>query len=185
MILVLLYLIFHKELSAGQFFAFLMYAMFLFNPLQELGKVLQTAREAEVSLSRLDAIVAKPFERQPNNPKGIEHISRISFRDVGFIYPDKKDGIQHLSFEVRSGETITFVDPSGSGKSTLIKLLVRLYSPSQGTVCYDEVSSREIHKDDICQRIGIVTQDTQLFSGMIRDNLLLCGLMPQTKNVCQ
>jgi ATP-binding cassette subfamily B protein len=172
MILVLLYLIFHKEVSAGQFFAFLMYAMFLFNPLQELGKVLQTAREAQVSLSRLDTIVAKPFEKQPDNPKGIEHIRCISFQDVGFVYPDKKEGIQHVSFVVRSGETIAFVGPSGSGKSTVIKLLVRLYSPSEGTICYDEVSSREIHKDDIRQRIGIVTQDTQLFSGTIRDNLL-------------
>lgn len=172
MMVVLLILIYHNELSAGQFFTFLLYSMFLFNPLQELSKVLQSGREAQVSLNQLGDIIGKPFEKKPENPTGIEKITCLEFKDVGFAYQDKDNGISNISFEAKSGQTVAFVGPSGSGKSTIIKLIVRLYSATQGTVTYNSTKATDMNKDDIRKRIGIVTQDTHLFSGTIKDNLL-------------
>jgi ATP-binding cassette subfamily B protein len=172
MIIVLLYLIYNNQVSAGEFFTFLLYSMFLFNPFQDLGKVLQAGREAGVSLERLKTIISKPFEHVPDNPKPVEKITRIRFEDVVFEYENHKGGVKNISFEVKSGESIAFVGPSGSGKSTIIKLLVRLYSPSGGSIYYNTNTSKDLNKDDIRKKVGIVTQDTQLFSGTIRDNLL-------------
>ncbi|HZF99888.1 MAG TPA: ATP-binding cassette domain-containing protein, partial [Chitinophagales bacterium] len=80
--------------------------------------------------------------------------------------------VQDISFSVSRGETVAFVGPSGSGKSTLIKLLVGLYNPANGDVAYDGIDSRAINLDELRKQIGFVTQETQLFAGTIRENLL-------------
>ena len=172
MIVVLLYLIFDRELSAGEYFTFLLYSMFLFNPLQEMSKVLQTGREAQVSLNKLNKIFDKPHERKPEKPTGLDKITCIEFNKVNFEYQDKKNSIKNISFEVKSGETIAFVGPSGSGKSTIIKLIARLYSASKGKIFYNSVLAKDVTKDDLRKKMSIVTQDTHLFSGTIKDNLL-------------
>jgi ATP-binding cassette subfamily B protein len=77
-----------------------------------------------------------------------------------------------ISFEVQRGETIAFVGPSGAGKSTLVKLLVGLYATPTGTILYNDIDSNSIDKDELQQQLGFVTQDTQLFAGTIRENLL-------------
>jgi ATP-binding cassette subfamily B protein len=77
-----------------------------------------------------------------------------------------------VSFNVRNGETIAFVGPSGSGKTTLIKLLVGLYNPLDGHILYNDIDSHHIEKDKLREQIGLVSQDTQLFSGTLRENLL-------------
>ena len=80
--------------------------------------------------------------------------------------------LDDISFDVKKGETIAFVGPSGSGKSTLVKLLVGLYRPQQGDIYYNGISSNDIDFDELRGQIGFVTQDTQLFAGTIRENLL-------------
>lgn len=77
-----------------------------------------------------------------------------------------------ISFDVKKGETIAFVGPSGAGKSTLVKLLVGLYRPQEGTIYYNGVDGNEMNFDEVRNQIGFVTQDTQLFAGTIRENLL-------------
>jgi ATP-binding cassette subfamily B protein len=80
--------------------------------------------------------------------------------------------VNDISFSVRRGETIAFVGPSGAGKTTLVKLLVGLYMPGSGRILYNSTPSDDIDLDGLRERIGFVTQDTQLFSGTIRENLL-------------
>jgi ATP-binding cassette subfamily B protein len=80
--------------------------------------------------------------------------------------------LHNISFKLRQGETIAFVGPSGSGKTTLVKLLVGLYTPQEGKILFNEVSSAHLDMDSLREEIGFVTQDTQLFSGTIRENLL-------------
>jgi ATP-binding cassette subfamily B protein len=77
-----------------------------------------------------------------------------------------------VSFELRRGKTVAFVGPSGAGKTTLLKLLVGLYAPECGTVLYNGIESTSIDQEELRKQIGFVTQDTQLFSGSIRENLL-------------
>ena len=173
MMLVLLFLIYNKELSPGQFFTFLLYSLFLFNPLLEIGNVIQAWREAQVSLEQLEGITSKPLEKKPESPTEMEKINKLTYENVGFEYNGSSKGsVKNISLEVASGETIAFVGPSGSGKSTLIKLLAGLYVPTEGKIMYNSINLSELELDNLRRKIGMVTQETQLFSGTIRDNLL-------------
>jgi len=172
MVVVLLILIFENTISAGQYFSFLFYSFFLFGPLQELGNVILSWREAEVSLGNFKNILNTPIDKKPENPKKLEKIKSLEFSDLSFRHlTGKTNALNEISFNVKDGETIAFVGPSGSGKTTLVKLLVGLYQPVVGEVLYNDISSKEIDLDQLREKIGFVTQDTQLFSGTIRENL--------------
>ncbi len=173
MVLVLLVLIFDNEISAGKYFTFLFYSFFLFNPLQELGSVIIAYREAEVSLANFQRILSIPIERKPPNPTHIQSIDKLTFDHVSFKHQTAKtSALNNISFETEKGETVAFVGPSGSGKTTLVKLLVGLYQPGEGSILYNQTNSLDVDLDALREKIGFVTQDTQLFSGTIRENLL-------------
>jgi len=173
MVVVLLLLIFKQTISPGQYFSFLFYSFFLFNPLQELGNVILSWREAEVSLGNFRGILSTPIDKKPEKPVLLEKVNTLTFRDVTFKHlTANRNALNHISFETNTGETIAFVGPSGSGKTTLVKLLVGLYQPLDGDVLYNNILSRDIDLDQLREKIGFVTQDTQLFSGTIRENLL-------------
>lgn len=172
MVVVLLMLIFDKEISPGQYFSFLLYAFFLFGPLQEFGHMALTWREAQISLGNFKRIMSKPIERVPDEPAELHKIEHIEFRNVHFQYKHaNRHALNGISFHAENKETVAFVGPSGSGKTTLIKLLVGLYKPLEGDVYFNQISSEDIHMNELRRKIGFVTQDTQLFSGNIRDNL--------------
>ncbi len=170
---IMLFLIFQREISVGQMFSLMFYSFFIFGPLQELGNVINTYREAEVSLANFEKIMNTPREPKPANPVRIEKVNALEFKGVSFQHQTSKSkAIHDINFEVKAGETIAFVGPSGSGKTTLVKLLVGLYQPKEGEIFYNTVSGNKIDLDLLRERIGFVTQDTQLFAGTIRENLL-------------
>ncbi|MBK6913849.1 MAG: ABC transporter ATP-binding protein [Ignavibacteriales bacterium] len=172
-IFLLLYLIFVKEISVGEFFSLFIYSFFLFGPLQSLGEIINIYREAEVSLNNFEELLNKPIESKPQKPVKLGEIKALQFDRVSFKHQSSnRNAINSISFSVKKGETIAFVGPSGSGKTTLVKLLVGLYSPLQGKIFYNNFSGDQIDFDEFRERIGFVTQDTQLFSGTIRENLL-------------
>lgn len=172
MVVVLLILIFDNTISPGQYFSFLFYSFFLFGPLQELGNVILAWREAEVSLGNFKRILSMPIDAKPLNPVKLEKINKLAFDSVSFKHlTGKHNALNNISFTTNTGETIAFVGPSGSGKTTLVKLLVGLYQPIEGHVYYNNTSGTEIDLDLLREKIGFVTQDTQLFSGTIRENL--------------
>ncbi|SDD39031.1 ABC transporter ATP-binding protein [Pedobacter soli] len=173
MVLVLLLLIFDNTISAGQYLTFLFYSFFLFGPLQELGNVILAWREAEVSLGNFKKILSTPIDKKPENPTSIQKIKDLTFNEVGFKHQTaNRNALENISFKTHNGQTIAFVGPSGSGKTTLVKLLVGLYPPKAGEILYNGISSNKIDLDALREKIGFVTQDTQLFSGTIRENLL-------------
>ncbi|MNK26334.1 putative multidrug resistance ABC transporter ATP-binding/permease protein YheI [compost metagenome] len=173
MVLVLLLLIFDNTISAGQYLTFLFYSFFLFGPLQELGNVILAWREAEVSLGNFKKILSTPIDKKPENPTSIQKIKDLTFNAVGFKHQTaNRNALENISFKTHNGQTIAFVGPSGSGKTTLVKLLVGLYPPKEGEILYNGISSNKIDLDALREKIGFVTQDTQLFSGTIRENLL-------------
>ena len=172
MVVVLLVLIFENTISPGQYFSFLFYSFFLFGPLQELGNVILSWREAEVSLGNFKRILSMPVDQKPANPVHLSKITKLAFEAVNFKHlTGKFNALTDISFTTHNGETIAFVGPSGSGKTTLVKLLVGLYQPIEGEVFYNDNSSNQIDLDLLREKIGFVTQDTQLFSGTIRENL--------------
>jgi ATP-binding cassette subfamily B protein len=169
----MLYLVFTQSITYGQFFALYIYSFFIFSPLQELGNVINTFREAEASLNIFEELLKMPVERKPTNPVKLGTVETLAFQDVAFKHLTASTfALNGISFDTKRGETIAFVGPSGSGKTTLVKLLVGLYSPLTGRVLYNGTSGNDIDFDELRERIGFVTQDTQLFSGTIRENLL-------------
>lgn len=166
-------LIFHESLTKGQFVTFFIYSFFIFGPLQELGNIILVYREAEVSLQNFQRIMLTKSEPNPEAPKTLSALNHISFHDVRFKHLTAKEyAVDQISFHVSRGETIAFVGPSGSGKSTLVKLLVGLYQPVSGQIIYNQIDSRQIALNELRSQIGFVTQETQLFAGTIRENLL-------------
>ncbi|HUI63306.1 MAG TPA: ABC transporter ATP-binding protein [Bacteroidota bacterium] len=169
----MLYLIFAQQITVGQFFSLFIYSFFIFGPLQELGNIINIYREAEVSLKNFQDILNIPKEVKPESPVPLGPLTTLAFESVRFQHLSASSpALSDISFSARVGTTIAFVGPSGAGKSTLVKLLVGLYQPQTGRILYNGVSGREIDLDRFRERIGFVTQDTQLFAGTIRDNLL-------------
>ncbi len=160
-------------LNVGQLFTMQIYSFFIFGPLQEIGNIILSYREAEASLNNFNNLMNKTPEMQPANPKHLGDVQTLEFRGVGFKHQTAQQrAIDDINFSVRTGETIAFVGPSGSGKTTLMKLLVGLYRPQQGKILYNGIDETAINFDDLRYQIGFVTQDTQLFSGTIRENLM-------------
>ena len=169
----LLYMIFKDQMSLGQLMTLQFYSFFIFGPMQEMGNVILSYREAEASLQNFQLIMEKPLDVKPANPVIIPAINHIEFNQVGFTHKTgKQHALNQVSFSAKSGETIAFVGPSGAGKTTLVKLLVGLYQPQQGHVLFNQTDSHKIDFDVLRNQIGFVTQDTQLFSGTIKENML-------------
>src|SRR3989344_2422671 len=169
----MLYLIYAGTITFGEFFSLYIYSFVLFGPLQELGTVINNYRESQASMESFQAILDMPIEPTPSAPKSLGPLTSINFDKVAFDYASSKsNALDDINFEVTTGETIAFVGPSGSGKTTLVKLLVGLYIPKFGQVCYNNIAGREIDLSELRKQIGFVTQDTQLFAGSIRENLL-------------
>ncbi len=169
----MLYLIYAQEITVGQFFSLWIYSFFIFGPLQELGNVINVYREAEVSLGIFQEILATPTEPRPQDPAPLGDLTRLAFEDVSFKHPSAANhALSGVSFSLERGETVAFVGPSGAGKTTLVKLLVGLYHPDEGRILYNGHAGTVVDLDELRETIGFVTQDTQLFSGSIRENLL-------------
>src|SRR5881409_2315700 len=169
----MLYLIYTRAITVGQFFSLFIYSFFIFGPLQELGNIINIYRETEASLNIYQEILDIPEETRPEVPVPLPDLRTLQFDHVGFQHQSASTpAVTDISFSVRRGETVAFVGPSGAGKTTLVKLLVGLYQPLSGRIVYDGIPGSEIDLDGLRARIGFVTQDTQLFSGTIRENLL-------------
>jgi len=170
---ILSWLIFGGDLTPGQLVTMQIFSFFIFGPLQEIGNILLSYREAEASLNNFNELMQKAPEKEAANPKALGNVKELSFQNVSFKHKSATHkAINNISFDAKVGETIAFVGPSGSGKSTLMKLLVGLYRPLDGRILYNGLDETAIHFDDLRHQIGFVTQDTNLFSGTIRENLM-------------
>ena len=168
----LLYLIFQDKLTLGQLFSLQIYSFFIFGPLQELGNIINVYREAEVSLQNFQDIISIPVEAKPKNPITINQIENLQFNNVSFKHQQSNHAsLNNVNFTVNRGQTIAFVGPSGSGKTTMVKMLVGLYQPQEGEILINGNNGNSIDFDRFREQIGFVTQDTQLFSGTIKENL--------------
>ncbi len=170
---ILLWLIFRNVLSTGELIAMQFISTSIFGPLQNLGSIIIQYREVDASLNNFQTLMNKPIDKRPENPVEIDALQSIRFKNVTFKHKKAAyNAIDGISFDVKIGQTIAFVGPSGSGKSTLIKLLVGLYQPIDGQIMFNDVPSDKIRYNPLRRQMGFVTQDTQLFAGTIKDNLL-------------
>lgn len=169
----LMLFIYHGRMDAGQLVTMQIFSFFVFGPLQEIGNIILSYREAQASLENFGNLMKKQPEPTAKDPKHLGEIQTLAFETVSFKHQTAQHkAINQMSFSVKTGETIAFVGPSGSGKTTLMKLLVGLYRPQDGAIFYNGLDETSIDFEDLRNQIGFVTQDTQLFSGTIRENLL-------------
>lgn len=168
----LLWLIFRDMITTGEMISLQFYSFFIFGPLQEIGSIIISYREAEASLNNFAVLMKRSVEPKPATPKQVGAIDELEFIDVSFQHQTAQfRALENISFDVKKGETIAFVGPSGSGKSTLVKLLVGLYRTKDGEILYNNINGNLIDFDELRNQIGFVTQDTQLFAGTIKENL--------------
>jgi ATP-binding cassette, subfamily B, bacterial len=169
----LFYLIFTERITFGQYLSLNIYSFWLFFPMAQITAFISTYRQAEASLANYSKLMETPPEPKAEKPSALGKVTKLEFKNVSFGYRSAStQALSDISYEASHGETIAFVGPSGSGKTSLLKLLVGLYEPTSGTILYNDIPYTDIVKEELRAQIGFVTQDTQLFSGTIRENLL-------------
>jgi len=170
--LTMLWLVYQQEISVGEFLTMFLYLLTnAFAPLTELGAAVVRYQQARATFGQLDEFMNIPKETTSESAIRIETLESVRFEDVSLIYPTGAAALRGVSFELRAGETVAFAGPSGSGKSTIVKLLVGLYPPAEGAITFNGLDGALVDRDDLRRRIGLVTHDTHLFSGTVRENL--------------
>lgn len=172
LVFVLYYFVFKGMIKVGDLITLMFFSFFIFNPLQELGNVITTYNETKISMDNFSKLISTESEVVPIHPDALGEINRIQFNNVSFRHSSKTSyAVKDVNLVIEKGKTIAFVGPSGSGKTTIVKLLLGLYQPLEGQVSYNAINSDKINLNDLRMQLGLVSQDAQLFSGTIKDNL--------------
>ncbi|MEI8165355.1 MAG: ABC transporter ATP-binding protein, partial [Chloroflexales bacterium] len=160
-------------LDLGAYQKFSLYLVYVFFPLGQLGFVISMMAQASVSAGRIFELLDAKSEitDQPDARTLPPITGRVEFRDVTFRYLNGDPVLQGVSFVVEPGQTVALLGATGSGKTSIINLLPRFYDVSQGAVLIDGQDVREVMIDSLRSQIGLVLQETNLFSGTIRDNI--------------
>lgn len=165
--------VFQGKIKVGDLITLMFFSFFIFNPLQELGNVIAVFNETKVSMDNFAKLINSASEEVPAQPSHLGAIHDVYFKDLSFGHNVANGyAVKNINIHIKTGETIAFVGPSGSGKTTLVKLLLGLYKPNKGKVLYNNIESTDIHLTELRMQLGLVSQDSQLFSGTIKDNLL-------------
>jgi ATP-binding cassette subfamily B protein len=165
--------VFKDIIKVGDLITLMFFSFFIFNPLQELGNVIAVYNETKVSMDNFAKLMAAKSEDVPAQPDQLGQINEVNFDNVSFGHDTSKGfAVKDVTIHIKSGDTVAFVGPSGSGKTTLVKLLLGLYKPNHGTVTYNNIESTRFNLTELRRQLGLVSQDSQLFSGTIRENLL-------------
>lgn len=172
------YLVSAGELTMGGLIACTMLASRALAPVAQTAGLLTQYHTAATSLQSLDEIMAKDVER----PADAAFLSRptfkgeIEFKEVSFRYPEtEQDALTKISFKINAGEHVALLGRMGSGKSTINKLILGLYQPTGGAILIDGIDSRQIDPAELRRAVGYVQQDTHLFYGSLRENLIIAA----------
>ncbi|MEF3303516.1 ABC transporter ATP-binding protein [Paenibacillus sp. GYB003] len=161
-----------KQMTLGELVQFTMYASMIFGPIAWLMFMPRWVANAVISIDRVFSVIDEQpevIDKQASSKHEIR--GEISFRDVTFGYKSYEPVLKRIDFDVKQGEMIGLVGHSGSGKSTLINLVSRLYDVTEGSIKIDGVDIRDIKQEELRSQIGVVLQETFLFSGTIADNI--------------
>lgn len=169
------YLIVSQQITAGNFVSFVAALILLYNPIKGIGNNFNNVQVSLMAMERVFELMhLEPKIKDCENAVKLSGINdKIEFKNVEFEYVTGKPVLQNINLEVKKGETIAFVGNSGGGKSTLVNMLPRFYDVKSGQICIDGKDIRDFTLQSLRDNIAIVFQDNFLFSGTIRDNILL------------
>jgi ATP-binding cassette subfamily B protein len=171
---VIMYFIFQGAVSVGEFLTLWVYTFFIFQPLGAFAQGVTDYQQTKASLAELEGILnTEPTAYQSTSLISVDALENITFADVSFKYQSASHpSIKNINMSIGRGQVIGIAGSSGSGKSTLLKVLLGLYEPSSGNVAYNGYDGIDIDFKSVRQLVGYVPQDTQVFAGSVRDNLL-------------
>ncbi len=165
--------IWQGTITLGSYMTLWIYTFFIFEPLRLLGQVATSYQEARASLGQLGEVLQEKPQEIPKDAVAVDKIEKIEYKDVSLSYVgSEKVALADINIKIEQGETIAFVGPSGSGKSSMIKLLLGLYEPTSGEIQFNDTPLKKINVNKLRQRVGFVAQETQLFAGTIKENLI-------------
>ena len=160
------------RLTIGQLSCFLSYANQYTKPFNEVTGIMAQLQTAMAAARRLITLIDEPMEQEPQNPKHLpEGKTAIAFRDVSFHYLPERPLIEHFNLDVQPGQRIAIVGPTGCGKTTLINLLMRFYDVVDGSITVGDVDIRNVPRDELRGRFGMVLQETWLTQATVAENI--------------
>ncbi len=170
-----------ETMSFGELSAFILYSQRLFNPLRQFADKFTMFQSGFTAIERIGELMSEPIEitdsgrnlslNQENTAKKSQ--GEIRFENVWFGYKRAEYVLKNLDFTIKPGEKIALVGPTGAGKSSIIRLLCRLYEPSQGRILIDGIDIRDIPQQDLRRYIGVILQESFLFAGDVQRNITL------------
>jgi len=177
------YLVTSGNIGLGTLTTFILYSQRLFEPLRQLAERFTQIQGGLTAVERInelldeeiqiqDSISAKNFSKDAQTANK-QFKGKIEFKNVNFFYKEGEHILKNLSFLINPGEHVAFVGPTGSGKTTIIRLLCRLYEPQSGQILIDDIDIKDIPLATLRNMLGVVLQDTFIFSGNVADNLKL------------
>ena len=169
------FLVFNREISAGELVSFNLYLSMLRMPMMGIGQVLNRLQRAQASFDRFEETTMVHVRvEQPKHPKSLKQIDTIEFKNYSFRYPNSEfDSLNDITFTIKKGETIGIIGKTGSGKSTLIQQLLRYYKKGQGEFNINDYPVELYDYINIRQHFGYVPQEHVLFSKTVRENIKL------------
>jgi len=166
------YMVFNGDMTIGDLHQFNSYANIIYGPLMYITFIPRNISNFLTSLGKvLEILEEEPEVADISMPIDIRVEGDISFQNVTFGYETYNPVLENINLDVKKGEMIGIVGHSGSGKTTLINLLMRLYDVTEGAITIDDVNIKDISQNALRSQIGVVLQETHLFSGSIRDNI--------------
>ena len=169
------YLIVHHQITAGNFVSFVAALILLYNPIKGIGNNFNNVQIALMAMERVFELLQQaPKIVDKPNAKELKEINRgISYKNVNFEYVAGKPVLKNINLDIKKGQTIALVGNSGGGKTTMVNLLPRFYDVISGQILIDGTDIRDYSLYSLRDKIAVVFQDNFLFSGTIRDNILL------------
>ena len=178
-------LIYSGQMSAGSFASFVTSLLLLYKPVKTLGNTLTSVQRIFVAMGRVfELFDYKPLIIEKENAVKFKALEKgISFKNVNFEYVENQLVLNDISLDVKKGETIAIVGNSGGGKSTLVNLLPRFYDIKSGSIEFDEIDIRDFKLDELRNNISFVFQDNFLFTGTIRENIMIASKTATEENL--
>jgi ATP-binding cassette subfamily B protein len=171
-------------ITIGDISAITQYARQFIQPISNLAQLFNTLQQALAGAERVFGLIDEPTEYEEDGEFEVEKFNgHVEFRDVTFGYEEDKVVLKKISFDAEKGKTVAIVGPTGSGKTTIINLLNRFYDIDDGSILVDNKDIRDYKKDDLRKNIGVVLQDTKLFSGTVYDNIVYGDLQATKEEV--